>query len=425
VTMIGENDSTRQDFAPAATLPQSAGVTGSDNWRSVDSSSNVSVTLRGQVLEGTTLVDRLSKDWDELFARVPQASYSLSRAWQGCFIQSASRCAHPLAITIWSGGRLVSLLTLETRRRAGLRVAQPVGTSHPGHIGLLAEPQYAAGAAEVAAALCLEQRLFHVFTLHDVASDDYPTQHFAETLARRGLGVWRVPRTVCRRAMLRSTIDEYLLANKSAKSRQTLRRKERQLHKAGAVRIEYLRGPEITPAVLERITRVRSESWMKRRGASLLDSTFERTCLQRLAEADILRAWFLTLNGDDAACIVATVTNGLLEYRYPAFKLAYEHLSVGQVLLQQSIADACRERVLVYDFGQGDADYKRFWANDCHYIERVFVGRGPIGAGVAAGLALAWRAVRNPTVRRIAKAVVRRPHEGAPASEGDAAAPDR
>jgi len=138
MTPIGENDSTRRDVATAATLPQPARVTGNNNLCSVDSTPDVSPALRGQVLEGPAFVESLSKDWDKLFQRVPRASYSLSRPWQGCFIQSASRCAHPLAITIWSGGRLVSLLTLEIRRRAGLRVAQPVGTSHPGHIGLLA-----------------------------------------------------------------------------------------------------------------------------------------------------------------------------------------------------------------------------------------------------------------------------------------------
>ncbi len=373
------------------------------------STADVDVSMRARVVEGSSLVDTLSDNWDDLFARVPQTSYSLSRAWQGCFILSGRCGGRPTAITAWVGERLVSLLTLDFRRRAGLHVAQPVGTGSPGHIGLLADPKYAAHAAEVTAAACLEQRLFDVLALHDLASDDDATQQFVRALVERGMMAHRVPRTVCRRAHLCGTIDDFLAAHKSAKSRQTLRRKERQVHKAGAVRIEYLKGSEITSTVLERITQVRAASWMKRRGAKLLDSPFERACLRRLADAHMLRVWFLSLDGDDAACIVATVTNGLLEYRYPAFKLAYEHLSVGQVLLQRSIDDACREDVLVYDFGQGDADYKRFWANDCHHIERVFVGRGLLGAAAAMSLALAWRAVRHGRLRRALKAVLRKP----------------
>jgi CelD/BcsL family acetyltransferase involved in cellulose biosynthesis len=374
--------------------------------------------MRARVFEGSSLVDTLSDNWDDLFSLVPQASYALSRPWQSSFILSGRLSGRPLAITTWSGERLVSLLTLDMRRRAGLRVAQPVGTGSPGHIGLLADPKCAEHAAEVTAAACLEQRLFDVLALHDLASDDDATQHFVQTMARRGLTVQRVPRTVCRRARLCGTIDDFLAAHKSAKSRQTLRRKERQLDRAGAVRIEYLRGAEVTSTVLERITRVRAASWMKRRGAQLLDSAFERDCLRRLAEAGMLRVWFLNLAGDDAACVVATVTNGLLEYRYPAFKLAYEHLSVGQVLLQHSIADACREGVSVYDFGHGDADYKRFWANDCHHIERAFIGRGLLGAAAATGLAFAWRAVRHGRLRRALKAVLRK---SSPANEN----PDR
>jgi len=63
----------------------------------------------------------------------------------------------------------------------------------------------------------------------------------------------------------------------------------------------------------------------------------------------------------------------------------------------------------VYDFGQGDADYKRFWANDCHHIERVFIGRGIIGAAAAMGLAVAWRSVRVSPIRRALKTVLRKP----------------
>ena len=365
---------------------------------------NIGASLKARVFNGPGLCSTLASAWDALFSRVPGASYNLSRLWQESFI-TAGRCGDQVvAVSAWYGERLATLLVLAIRRRVGLHFAEPVGTGYPGYLGLLAEPNSDA-AISLIAATCVRQRLFDVLCLHDVASDDAATRRFVADFNRFGFGVWRVHRTVCWRAQLGCTFEEFLAANKSAKSRQTLRRKERQVHKAGKVVIERIRSTEITPDVITRLARLRSASWMKRRGALLLNESFERAWLQHLAEADMIRIWFLSIDGDDAACIVAIVANGRLHYRYPAFKLTYEHLSVGQVLLQYSIADACREGLQAYDFGHSDADYKRFWATERHDVERVFVGRGAIGSLAAVGLAQAWRMTRNHIMRRWAQCV--------------------
>lgn len=111
-----------------------------------------------------------------------------------------------------------------------------------------------------------------------------------------------------------------------------------------------------------------------------------------MAEAGLSYVWLMTIDGEDAAFVCALVAHGKLHYCWPAFKLKYESsLSIGQVLLMQVVRDACNEGVLSFDFGQGDAEYKRFWATDNHNVYRASVGRGFGGHLVAIYYLAVWR----------------------------------
>ena len=69
-------------------------------------------------------------------------------------------------------------------------------------------------------------------------------------------------------------------------------------------------------------------------------------------------------------------------------------VSVGKVLTGWTIKDACEAGVLTFDFGQGDAEYKRFWATDSHDVHRVAAGRGPAGLAFVLWRRALWRAAR-------------------------------
>ena len=49
------------------------------------------------------------------------------------------------------------------------------------------------------------------------------------------------------------------------------------------------------------------------------------------------------------------------------------------MLLMRVIRDACEDGIHFLDFIYGDAEYKRFWATDCHEVFRVVAGRGFMG----------------------------------------------
>lgn len=355
--------------------------------------------LRVDVRRGAAEVAALADAHDALFARTPSAPIELSRPWLETYLASGRNSGRPVALTAWEGERLVGLLLLAVRSVLGVKVATPVGTGPPtSHLGLLVEPG-AVAAPESLADLCRAERPFDVLAMHDVADDDAATQRWVTCLAASGLVVRRVPRTTCWRAVLGQSLDEFLAATKSAKSRRVLRNEDRKLRNAGVVRLESFHGPEIDGSVLDRVAAVQAGSWMVRRGAPTLAQPFHRRLVLNLAGACSARALIATLDGRDAACIVVAEAHGRCSGLFMAFRLEHAPLSIGKWILIRTIEDACTIGARTFDFGQGDAEYKRFWANDAHQIERVFVGRGVLGGLVARGLAAAWNLARQPRVR--------------------------
>ena len=102
--------------------------------------------------------------------------------------------------------------------------------------------------------------------------------------------------------------------------------------------------------------------------------------MENMAAGGFGQVWLMTIDGDDAAFVYSFVAHNKHHYFWPAFKLKYEsQLSIGQMLLMRVIRDACEDGIHFLDFIYGDAEYKRFWATDCHEVFRVVAGRGFMG----------------------------------------------
>lgn len=346
--------------------------------------------LSGQFLQGKENFARLSKDWDDLYSRAKDAPAYLSLAWIQTFIEHNRFRGNPCLIVVWNGSKLVALLPFSVRSFYGIRLGSLIGTEEPSYLGLLLDSNYPEAAA-VVAETWVREKVAHVFQNKHVFSLDKATHSLVTELYHQGYVYTYGYKRICHCIELGCPFDEYFKKSKSTKSRQTIRRKERKLFENKNVKMEHFAGNEITPQILERIVQIQKESWMKKRGAAVLGQPFYQDLLSNMAEAGLSSLWLMTIDGDDAAFVYSFITKGKLYYRWPAFKLKYEsELSIGQILLMQIIRDACDKNIQFFDFGHGDADYKRFWANNTQSVSWIVAGRVIPGRIAVLCYRIAW-----------------------------------
>jgi CelD/BcsL family acetyltransferase involved in cellulose biosynthesis len=344
-----------------------------------------------QVVEGAKAILEFSEQWDDLFDRAKDASPYLSRSWSGTFIEQGRLRGNALAILAWCETKLVALFPLAVRTCLNTRIAEPIGTGQPSYLGLLLDPDYPEVIDFMTDAI-RTKKIANVLCIEDLWSGDKATEAFLTSLARKNFSVRRVYRNPCPFIHLGCSYEEYMKKNKSAKSQQTLRRKERQFRKRHAVDIEHYEGSEITTNIIHRIASIQEQSWMKRRGAAVLGQPFYRKLLSAIAHSGLARVWLMKIDDCDAAFVFALVAHKKLYYAWTAFKLEYaSSLSIGQFLTNWTIRDACQDGILMYDFEHGEAEYKRFWANDHFDVNRVSAGQGLRGRLMAVYYYVIWR----------------------------------
>jgi CelD/BcsL family acetyltransferase involved in cellulose biosynthesis len=349
-------------------------------------------------VDGAAGVLELARPWDDLMSRAPSATPFVSRAWLEPWLETAHVRGTPTAIAAWSGGRLDALLVLAIRRAAGLWVAEPPGSELPSYHGVVSDPAHPDAVARIADH-CASERVFDLLTLSDLEEGDSATDAFLARLARNGYDTTRVLRNVCHSIEFGGCYETFLRERKSKKSLKNLRQEERRLLESGDVRLEHFVGPEITVEAMRRAARVQAESWSERRGAARLSSPFYERLALSGARGCTAHLWLLVIDGEDAAFGYALAANARMHYVWTAFRLRHRRRSVGKILTHWIIRDACRSGMTSFDFGHGDAEYKRFWSTRSRPVRRVVAARGKLGPIAAGGIGLAWRIARIEPVR--------------------------
>ncbi len=363
----------------------------------INSKQNQEVRL--QIVEGAEGISEFGEHWDDLFARAMDATPFLSRPWASTFIEEGRIHGTPRFILAWSGTKLVALFPLAVRKCLNAEIAEPIGTGQCSYLGILLDPEYPE-VVQYMAETVRTRRIASLICIEYFWSGDNATNAFFAQLAKESFLVRRVFRNPCPFIRLGCSYEEYMNNAKSAKSRQTLGRKERRLHKKHTVNVEYYEDSEVTSTVVHRIASIQEQSWMKRRGAAVLGQPFYRKLSLAMAQTGFGRVWLMTIDGTDAAFVFALVAHRRLYYAWTAFKLEYSSsLSVGQFLTNRTIRDACQDGILLYDFEHGDAEYKRFWSTDNHSVYRVVAGQGLRGRFLAIIFVGLWKLRRIQRLR--------------------------
>ena len=328
---------------------------------------------------GIETYQNLEDEWQKLLYDVPDAPPYLSFHWGHLFI--ANRRVHGTIhiLTARQNDMLVAVLPLSVRNVAWLKIAEPIGTGQAARLGILVHPEHHAVIPALADYI-LCKKLFDIYYTKDLLSNDYVTGLLLKKLQEKKFCCRFIKRNSCYYIRLDGPFDAYLQNTKSKKRAKQLKYEEKRLNTLFDVSIEYYAGTEITEQVYERIVTIQNESWMKRRGAAVIGQPFQRTLLCKMAQTGFGRLWLMKIDNEDAAFVLALTHVQQFHYYRTAFKLKYEsRLSIGKMLTMYVIRQACQMDFKHFDFGQGEGEYKRFWATGHNDVFRVAAGRGVSG----------------------------------------------
>jgi CelD/BcsL family acetyltransferase involved in cellulose biosynthesis len=317
----------------------------------------------------------LRSEWSPLVGsgRSIFATWEWSEAWWRHFGKGRSLLLHACRS---ADGRLVSVLPLYVWRGQRPRVLRFLGHGPSDELG----PIYAPGTEHVAARglrEALDALRWDVFLGQQLAGDEAWSEALgAATWRREASPIVLVPAGGWR---------EYL-ACRSPNFRSQLARRQRELERAGGVRIR-LADETSLERDLDTLFALHRSRWGSRT-TDFVDSAFHREVARTALERRWLRLWLLELDGRPVAAWHGFQVGDVTSYYQAGRDPAYERLSIGFVLLAHTLRAAIAEGATVYRLGRGAEEFKyRFTAEDpgleTVVLARGLVGRAALGCGRA------------------------------------------
>ena len=202
-----------------------------------------------------------------------------------------------------------------------------------------------------------------------------------------------------------------LLGALSGKSRYNLRRQIRELnkHEGGLLELIQVDTEGQVDGFLEQASRVSARTWQHRvLGPRIATDRAHVNRFRDLARRGILRAFLLKSGPEPCAFVVGYQFGDVYHYEEIGYDPAYEHLSPGTTLLYLILEKLSRQDApSAFNFGIGDASYKRRFANRESRDASVFLFRRGLGNRLRSdshraflhGVGLAKRLLRRPGVR--------------------------
>jgi len=153
---------------------------------------------------------------------------------------------------------------------------------------------------------------------------------------------------------------EAYLGQLSKKDRHELRRKLRRLMSAGGVELQVVTAADEASAKLDtlfhlmRISSHHKEEFLDRPGME----AFFRDMTRAMAEAGMLRFYFLAFDGQPVASVLNFDVGGVLYMYNSGYDPAYAHFAVGLMSKALLVKDAIEHGRSCVDFLRGDESYK-------------------------------------------------------------------
>jgi Acetyltransferase (GNAT) domain len=169
-----------------------------------------------------------------------------------------------------------------------------------------------------------------------------------------------------RRLRLPATFEDFLAA-RSRKVRSGIRYDAKRLEQrlGDRLRIERLTAPSDLDRIFHDVVRVAELTYQKGLGAAFLDTPEQRRLTSLSIERGWFRAWVLYDEETPIAFWQGAVYGRTYHSATTGYDPAYGRDRVGIYLLTRAISDLCADsEVDTFDFGFGDADYKRQFSDE-------------------------------------------------------------
>lgn len=154
---------------------------------------------------------------------------------------------------------------------------------------------------------------------------------------------------------------EKTMEHRTGKHRGNLRRMDKKLweHFGGDAKVQGYSRPEDIEEFITTAQEITRASYHGALGAGVLDNRLWRELLQVEAGAGRWRAFILFGGGKAIAYETGLVYGDTFHLEATSFRPEFRQLGAGTVLLMRVIAEVCTLGARRFDFGFGDAEYKR------------------------------------------------------------------
>jgi CelD/BcsL family acetyltransferase involved in cellulose biosynthesis len=294
--------------------------------------------------------------------------------WAAAWHQHLGRGAElAIAIARRPTGEATAILPLSVVRKSPFRLVRFVGAGPADQLGPVCAPAER-GDAAVALRLHVDEVLggSGLFLGERVWGDAPLGPEFGGSVVRHAASPV-LP-------ILGASFDDFL-ASLSRNFRSQVRRRERNLYRAGTVAYRLTEDPDQLDADMHSLMRLHAARWSSGQSTSLSGprAPFHLDFARRALENGWLRLWTLELDGSPVAAWYGLRYAGIEFYYQAGRDPAYDHLHVGFVLLCHTVRSAFEDGMREYRFGLGDEPYKSRFTEHDPGLDTIAIAAGARG----------------------------------------------
>jgi CelD/BcsL family acetyltransferase involved in cellulose biosynthesis len=312
-------------------------------------------------------LEALEQEWKEL----AQGTSNIFASWEWASLwwRHFAGGRRPLVVACRTAdGRLVGILPLYLWSSGPLRILRFIGHGAGDELGPVHAPRDREVVAE-ALREALARIRWGIFVGELLPCDDGWSDRLGGTvLVREGSPVLHAP----------AGGWEGFLAGRSSNFRQQLGRRERNLARRHRVRFHLVQDRDELPAALDTLFSLHGLRWQEESSAFQPRAAFHREFAAVALERGWLRLWLLQLDDQPVAAWYGFRFGQVESYYQAGRDPAWDHLSVGFVLLAHSIRQAFTDGAVEYRFGRGHEPYKYRFADRDPGLETIALTRGAV-----------------------------------------------